>query len=214
MSPSNGDNTIVTMTSQGNSDAIFDPMRDLFVAQLEKPTQLREVNLRVLSPFQRALLVFDGSVTKLIEAYTMEPVEVIRISQAIQQLASDNSWLQVSEGTKVLARQVILRGTYSHRTHVYAVSLLVHERLPDHIKVRLGKEGPGLGRMMIDSRMETFREILWYGMERLSNLPEKVGYLADEEFLSRTYRIIVNKEPIMLINERFPVGSDRLPSHH
>jgi hypothetical protein len=63
-------------TSLANEVDGFNPLKDLFAAQSSKPETLREVNLRALSPFQRALLVIDGTVTKFIEAYTMEPVEI------------------------------------------------------------------------------------------------------------------------------------------
>jgi hypothetical protein len=48
----------------------FTPMSDLFVAQFTRPKHLEQINLRSLTPFQRALLVLDGTVTKFIEAYT------------------------------------------------------------------------------------------------------------------------------------------------
>ena len=52
-------------------------MKDLFVAQFAKPSDLEEMNLSQLTPFQRALLTIDGTVTQLIEAYTFSPVEVV-----------------------------------------------------------------------------------------------------------------------------------------
>lgn len=39
-------------------------MKDLFVAQAEKPEELAEVNLTRLTPRQRALLITDGTVTR------------------------------------------------------------------------------------------------------------------------------------------------------
>ena len=66
--------------------SIFDPMNDLLTAQSSRPSHLRRVNLRTLTPFQRALMVIDGTVTKYIEAYMMEPVNVIRLGQSIRPL--------------------------------------------------------------------------------------------------------------------------------
>ncbi len=48
----------------GNGD--FSPLNELLTAQAAKPAGLSAVNLRVLSPFQRSLLVIDGTVTKFI----------------------------------------------------------------------------------------------------------------------------------------------------
>ncbi len=50
-------------------------------AQASRPPELDELDLRTLTPFQRALLVLDGTVTKFIEAYTMEPLDIIRLAQ-------------------------------------------------------------------------------------------------------------------------------------
>src|SRR3989337_2645452 len=102
----------------------FDPLSDLFVAQFAKPPDLGIVNLRALTPFQRALLVIDGTVTKFIEAYTMEPIEVVRLAQSTQQLPGDHVWLEAPKTTEVVARQVVLRGKFSQKPYVYAQSLI------------------------------------------------------------------------------------------
>ncbi len=188
----------------------FDPMSDLFMAQFEKPAQLGDINLRVLSPFQRALLVIDGTVTKFIEAYTMEPIEIIRLAQSTQPMSIDNIWLDTCKGTDVIVRQVILRGKYSGTLYAYAVSLIVPNRLPDQVKRGLDIDGEGLGRILLGGRMETRRDVLWYGRENLKELPEAIQHLTDGEFISRTYRIFAGGQPIMLINERFPVNTDQL----
>ena len=54
-----------------NLRATFDPLTDILVAQTSKPEGLKPLNFRTLNPFQRALMVIDGTVTKFIEAYTM-----------------------------------------------------------------------------------------------------------------------------------------------
>ncbi|RMF84996.1 MAG: DUF98 domain-containing protein [Nitrospinota bacterium] len=187
----------------------FNPMSDLFVAQFAKPTQFEEINLRALTPFQRALLVIDGTVTKFIETYTLEPIEIVRLGQHTQALSADHVWLEAPQGTEVVARQVILRGKYSYILYAYAVSLIVPARLPDQIRQGLEVEGGALGRILLSGQMETRREVLWYGRERLHPLPEPIQHLTDGEFLSRTYRIIAGGQPLMLINEKFPMDLDR-----
>jgi chorismate-pyruvate lyase len=192
----------------------FDPLKDLFVAQSVKPSQLGEINLRALGPFQRALLMIDGTVTKFIEAYRLEPVEIIRLRQMTQLLPTDHLWLGASKGTAIIAREVILRSKYSHTVFAYATSLIVPERIPDTARQDLELNDKGLGHMLLNSRMETYRELLWYGKEHTKGLPESICQLINSELLSRTYRIIACGQPLMLINEKFPFDDDRLPSHH
>lgn len=195
-------------------DYDYDPMANLFIAQSAKPSHVREINLRVLSPYQRALLVIDGTVTKFIEAYMMEPIEVIRLGQEIRQLPNEDTWLESPEGTDVIARQVLLRGKFSNRIYAYAVSIIVPYRLPEEITRGLDMNGAGIGRILLGNRMETRREVLWYGKERVDNLPKEMSHMQEHEFLSRTYRIYSDGKPMMLINERFPIDTESLPSHH
>ena len=191
----------------------FDPLSDLFVAQFAKPEQLGEVNLRALPPFQRALLVIDGTVTKFIETYTLEPIDIVRLGQATRPLSSDHAWLDAPKGTTVVARQVILRGRYNDVLYAYALSLIVPDRLPDAMKQGLEVDGEGLGRMILGGQMETRREVLWYGREHARGLPGAIQHLTNAEFVSRTYRVIAGGQPLMLINEKFPVDADRVPVH-
>jgi chorismate-pyruvate lyase len=192
----------------------FDPLRELFVAQAARPNDLSEVNLRALTPYQRALLMIDGTVTKFIEAYTLEPVEIIRLSQTAQLLPEDHRWLEAPQGTSVIAREVLLRSRYGQAPLAYAASLVVPERLPRAVRESLEVHGQGLGKILLNREVETRRELLWYGMEQPKRLPEDFHQLAGREFISRTYRIISGGQPIMLINEKFAPAGDRLPSHH
>src|SRR3970040_1519025 len=123
----------------------FDPLSDLFVAQFAKPPDLGIVNLRALTPFQRALLVIDGTVTKFIEAYTMEPVTVRIISHEQRRLSADHTWLEAEAGTTVLARDVVLEGKYSGVLHAHALSLVLPERLPADALIKVGAQPRGVG---------------------------------------------------------------------
>ena len=195
---------------QENKD--FDPLSALFVAQAAKPHEIHEINLRTLNPLQRALLVIDGTVTKFIEAYTMEPVEIRRLAQKTLPLTADHVWLEAPKGTPVVARQVLLQGKYSHTLYAFAVSLIVPDRLPNNIKQELEIDGEGLGQILANSRMESYRDILWYGKEISKGLPDVISHMEGKEFISRTYRIINGGKPIMVINEKFPQVSDWMPS--
>lgn len=190
----------------------FDPLSELFVAQLARPMQLGVVNLRALTPFQRALLVIDGTVTKFIEAYTLEPVRTVHLGQEWRALTSDQPWLEAEEGTEVLARRVFLEGQYTRTVYAYAVSLVVPDRLPEGARESLKDDAGSLGRILLSAQLETRREVLWYGREHLSDVPEPIRRLDGAPAISRTYRIISRGRPLMLINEKFPSSPDRLPA--
>ena len=183
-------------------------MKDLFVAQFAKPSDLEEINLSQLTPFQRALLVTDGTVTQFIEAYTLSMVEVVLLNQETQILPTDHVWLEAAKGTQVIARQVMLqtrqRAGQQLTVHTYATSLIVPNRTSPVIREGLTLKGKGLGQLLQRSGLETRRDLLWWGLKRPDDLPETLLHLQGEPFLSRTYRIVAEGQPIMLINEQFP----------
>ncbi|MFC1773655.1 hypothetical protein ACFL3A_09925 [Pseudomonadota bacterium] len=88
----------------------FDPLKGFTITQASRPPELDELDLCTLTPFQRALLVLDGTVTKFIEAYTMEPLEIVRLAQNQQRLPQSHLWLEAPERTNVALRQVMIEG--------------------------------------------------------------------------------------------------------
>jgi chorismate lyase len=191
--------------------ARLDPLTSLYLAQPTKK-QLAPVNLRALTPFQRSLLAIDGTVTKFIEAYMMEPVDVIRLNQETRALTADHTWLKAPAGTEVIGREVLLQGRYTDTVYAYAASLIVPERLkgPQAESLEINEES--LGRILLASRMETYRDILWYGKEEATALPPALHHLTKRELFSRTYCIVGGGQPIMLINEKFLSDIERFPS--
>jgi chorismate-pyruvate lyase len=204
-------NQIKTVTMSNN---VFDPISDLFVANFNRPDHIEPVNLRTLSSFQRALLVIDGTVTKFIEATTMEPVEIKLVQQTKEKLSTEQELLQALPDTEVLARQVLLQGKYSYRFYAYASSLIIPERLNPDERKQVENFGRGLGKILNTSGTEQYRELLWYGKEYPKEIPGMTPELMERGFLSRTYRIYCNGRPVMLINEKFPFFEQTIPLHH
>ena len=184
-------------------------MKDLFVAQSAKPPDLEEINLSQLTPFQRALLVIDGTVTQFMEAYTFSPIEVVLIHQETQTLPADHAWLDVEKGTDVVSRQVALQTEQKDAQqpvlHAYATSIIVLDRIPEIIREGLTLKGQGLGKLLQRSGLESRRDLLWWGLKHLKDLPNALVHLEGKPFLSRTYRVVADGQPIMLINEQSPL---------
>ncbi len=184
-------------------------IKTLFTAQASKPARLAEIKLSRLTPFQRALLVTDGTVTRFIEAYTFSPVEVVLLHQAQETLCAEHVWLELPTDTQILNRQVVLQtpATNSHapRIHAYAASQIVTERLPKSILAGLESGIEGVGMLLKKSMIETRRNLLWWGVEHDVDLPKSIQHLETEPLLSRTYNVIAEGLPIMLITEKFPL---------
>ena len=199
-----------------NTDTVSNPdsfvnkrVKELFIAQSKRPAALKDISLTRLSPFHRALLVADGTVTRFIEGYQLTPVEVVLLFQARRKLHSIHKWLEMPAGGNIIAREVVLQTPSTEnqkpKIHAIAVSQIVYERLPESVVEELDAGINGLGVLLHHSRMETRRDLLWWGVERVTGLPSSIAYFEGTLFLSRTYRIVANGHPLMFITEKFPL---------
>lgn len=176
-------------------------MEALFFAQEQRPAAFETVAWAAISPFQRALMITDGMVTQLIEAYVWEKVEVTTLGQDERAIAADNTWLELPAGAPTLERQVVLRGQESAKTYVYGSSILAIERLPSAMRRDLLEGTEGIGRLLRRYQCETRRQLLWAGVERHGQMSDGVR----DDFLYRSYRILAGGLPLMVIDERFPL---------
>ena len=150
-----------------------------------------------LPPFLRVLLSTDGTVTKSLAAYFGERIEVKSLIQSSTRLNIACSDLDKAVGDEVLQRRISLVGQRSSRIYVKAESLICCERLPKPLSVALEQGEMGIGELLRDSRLETFREITGFGFRHLS-----VNSCAEAW---RCYRVWSNKQVLMQITEHFPL---------
>lgn len=186
----------------------FDPLEQGLIAQFAKPSGLGSINLRALTPLQRALLIIDGTLTTFLEVYTLEPMDVQRLEHTVFRLPDDHVWLDAKKGSEIAFRRVMIMGSHRQTLYAYALASVVLDRVPSGVRDRLEIQGESLGRVLNENNLETRREILWYGKERVNDLPDPVRRQCDGSFYSRTYRIVFEGKPIALINEKFPASNE------
>lgn len=166
-----------------------------------------EIPMQDLPPFLRALLVTDGTVTKILEAYFWEPVEVMTLSQEFTYAESSIARLGLDSGDRVLIRRARLGGMDSGRAYATATSVIRTQLIPEAFRQRLIDRQVGIGVLIRDSGMESYREVLEIGVEPAGkdegNGPAVPG---KADLVFRTYRVIVDGEPVILIRERFPLN--------
>ncbi len=155
-----------------------------------------------LPPFLRALLVTDGTVTKIIEAYFWEPVAVDTLVQDLTRAERNIPWVEVAAGDPVLVRQAQLRGTDSGKVYATAFSVIRTERVPSAFRQRLIDREIGIGVLIRDSGLESYREVMEIGAADVD--ADTPGPGSDRVF--RTYRIIIDGVPVILITETFPLA--------
>lgn len=157
-------------------------------------------DLSQLPPFLRVLLTTDGTVTKSLESYFWEPIDIHCTYQGEEKL-SEQAWsINRQLGDSVLTRRVVLQGAHSSRCFVRAQSYIVTELLPEDMRIALKEERMGIGELLRESGLETYRELIEFG----------IAYDGERDDLWRTYRIMLGHKPCMQITERFDLALFRV----
>lgn len=157
-----------------------------------------------LSTIQRILLTTDGTVTEVIEIYAGESMQVIKLAQELVPSERPIAALDLQRGREVLNRRILLQGKFSGDNFLYAESIIVPDRLDEEVRDGLLRCNRPIGYLIMERRMETFREILEWGSEVAGPLAEYFHVDEADPIVFRTYRIFANQAPIMQITEKFP----------
>ena len=134
----------------------------------------------------------DGTVTKSLEAFFWEKVNVETMAQDDHELDHEIKSIEAKVGDHVLKRQVMLRGETSEQIYAYATSYLRLETLGAEIKENLLSGKIGIGELLREVGLETYREIIDFGEE--------------PEMVYRTYVIHIGGNPTIQITETFPLS--------
>lgn len=157
-------------------------------------------SLADLPRFLRTLLVTDGTVTKILEAYFWEPITVDTLEQEFITAHQPLPWIHVADGDRVLMRRARLRGADSGHDFAEAYSVIRTELIPRELMKRLINREISIGVLIRDSGLESYREVMDVGMK-----PKLKGHSAGGSVF-RTYRITIGAEPVILITESFPLA--------
>jgi chorismate-pyruvate lyase len=156
------------------------------------------------SLFQRILLTTDGATTKLLEIYAEEPIQVVKMYQRITVLDKPLISMHLHESHSVLERKVLLQGKKSLTNFLYAESTIALDRVSKYMRDGLLEREFPIGQLLLEERLETFRDILSYGREFIGPLANYFQVDEHEFMLSKTYQIFTEAQPIMQITEKFP----------
>ena len=148
-----------------------------------------------LSTFQRILLTTDGTLTK---------IQVVKLSEGLVSITRDLPQLELKRGSEVIERKILLQGNISRKNFIYAESILVPDRLDDNFKDELLKSKTPLGRLWLEHKIETFKEIVDSSKELAEKLSAYFPIKNEDNMLSRSYRVFSKRKPIMMITEKFP----------
>jgi len=180
---------------------------ELMRSDLDKSLARSHIEPSKLSPFQRILLTTDGTLTEILEAYLFEPLLIVKLSEEIILTTQDIPPLDLKSGSEVIERKVLLQGKISRKNFIYAESRLVADRLELKFRDELLKSQIPMGRLWLEHKIETFKEIIDSSQELAEDLSNYFKIQTEDRMLSRTYRVFSNHQPIMMITEKFPENS-------
>lgn len=170
------------------------------------------LDLAALPPVLRTLLTTDGTVTETLAALHGEEVGVRVLAQGFGRHAGDDvPELDAPAGTSVLDRTIVLAGAVSGRIYAAARSRIVPDALPAGLQAGLLERREPIGKLMLEHRLETFREVVEAGRCTAAEAPRLDGRAAGALGIDpaapvawRTYRVITGGRPVMSITEVFP----------
>ncbi|HEY7772663.1 MAG TPA: chorismate pyruvate-lyase family protein [Marinagarivorans sp.] len=193
--------------TKGADHATLD--RELFQASGYAPDEAG-VDWAALPPLVRVLLSTDGTVTKSLESYFWEPVQVTLVSQGAAtplcesrvldsaQHHTEQSFMQLlNDAEGVWRRDVRLVGQHSERHFVTASSLIRFELLPVSLRLGLDSGALGIGGVIRELGLETYRKVVAVGQCPASG----EGYRHRDVW--RVYRLYYQGEVLMQIRELF-----------
>lgn len=152
----------------------------------------------------RILMSTDGTVTHIVEAYAGEPVYLVKLFHGFVTDPADRAKVGLDAGERALRRKILLRGTDSHVTFVYADSVVMLDRLPPGVADGLLSSETPIGKLLYACQAETFREITAMWEEHDEHIAALFDVDADATLVSRTYKIVMEGRPFAWITEKFP----------
>jgi chorismate-pyruvate lyase len=162
------------------------------------------LDLSALEPLQRVLLTTDGTLTDILEAVFLERINLVKVRQRTVPASQSHAWIEPADGETILERNVILRGARTGRNYVYAESAVAIDRLSAAFRRDLLESDSPLGRLWIEHRLETCKELLDVRCERESGTAAEL-WPFETAVLRRTYRVFTARRPLIVITERFPL---------
>jgi chorismate-pyruvate lyase len=157
-----------------------------------------------LTPLQRILLITDGTVTEILGAYRGEPIRIVKLHQGIEPAPTDWPALEIAAGEPLLRRRILLVGQETGEVLIAADSRCVLARLPEGIRVALLTTTRPIGQLLLEARLETFREVLRCGLCPWPEAAAAFDLAAVQPLVVRVYRVLAGGQPLMEITEGFP----------
>jgi chorismate-pyruvate lyase len=165
---------------------------------------LPDDEVRKLNRDLRILIATNGTLTRILGIVANDEIVVQIVEQQVHGMAPRIPGLEQLPSSRVLQRQILLKGRSSGHPFVAAESLIAIDLLPPAITTSLTKTERPIGEVIAASYLETFKEAakVWIGQP--PGWLAHTGYQNSEpRIVARRYRIITGGQPVIIITEYF-----------
>jgi chorismate-pyruvate lyase len=180
------------------------PLTGESMSAIDILASLNGFDVNSLEPLQRVLLVTDGTLTEILEANFLERIRLVKVSQEVISATPAHTLLDPNPGEAVIERKILLQGEESHRNYAYAESCIAVDRLGPSFRDELLTSDTPLGRLWLEHKLETFKELQEVRCQRANGFSHYFGCGEAAPLLVRTYRVFSASRPVMVITEYFP----------
>jgi chorismate-pyruvate lyase len=112
--------------------------------------------------------------------------------------------IDIAAGDRILHRHVRLLGRTTRKVYAVAECVAVLEHISQQMRRQLIEEHKGIGELLREGRLETYRELLTANLTAASRWAEHLHVAATEGVVIRDYRIYQGGRAVLLIREIFP----------
>jgi chorismate-pyruvate lyase len=184
--------------------SVITPYNQVMQMPLRELLNVGSIDLSTLHSFCRVLLTTDGTLTEILEAYFLERIQLVKVSEVLLSTAHSIPILDVRPGDEIIERKILLQGAHSKINYVYAESTIVVNEIAIELRHDLLHSKTSIGRLWIEHKMETFKEMVDVCRENAGTTARFFGVDFETPILSRTYRVFSNRKPVIMITEKFP----------
>lgn len=173
------------------------------MSAIELFQHLDGLDVATLTPLQRVLLITDGTLTEILEAYYLERIELVKLSERLMKCGELDLAFDLEDEERVMERRVSLRGANSGTRYVYAESLIFVDRLDPSFQAELLETRTPLGRLWRSRRLETFKEPVTINCQPANEIRAQLTCADDGPVLGRVYDVFSGRRLVMRISEYF-----------
>lgn len=196
---------LIDEASAEKAKYFFDPQKG-FTTTADESTENSAVDFPTLPPFLRVLLVTDGTVTKNLEAYLWEPIDVDLLLHVQQPSEQNYAELKVAAGDPIVKRRIVLRGRITGTSYACAEAIIVSDSFSPELKIMLVEKRMGIGELIRKFQYETYREVMWVERGQAGHWATYLNVEADADVATRCYTISHDGRPAIQIVEVFPIA--------